>query len=296
MDYRGLLARLPVSRLQNPPPVVGVLRLAGPIGSVGRLRGGLTLASLDAAIERAFKLPRLCCVALSINSPGGSPVQSDLIARRIRDLAEEKNIPVLAFCEDVAASGGYWLACAADQIYVRESSIIGSIGVIAAGFGFPDLLQRIGVERRVYTVGEQKGMLDPFQDEKPDEVAHLKQVQREIHDNFTAYVRTRRKGRLTAPEDDLFTGSFWSGKRALDLGLVDGVGEMRQVLRNRFGEKVVVRPMDSGKVWWRRRFGIAIGRPADGCVLWPRGPAAEDIVGGALAAIEERALWSRFGL
>lgn len=296
MDYRSLLARLPVSRLQNPPPVAAVVRLSGPIGSVGRLRGGLTLASLDSAIERAFRLPRLCCVALAINSPGGSPVQSDLIARRIRDLAEEKNVPVLAFCEDVAASGGYWLACAADQIYVRESSVVGSIGVIAAGFGFPDLLKRIGVERRVYTVGEQKGMLDPFQSEKPDEVAHLKQVQQDIQDHFTAYVRKRRQGRLAAPEDELFTGSFWSGRRALDLGLVDGVGEMRQVLRNRFGEKVVVRRMESGKAWWRKRFGMAAGHSTDGDGVRSGGRGMDDAVTGVLAAIEERALWSRFGL
>lgn len=296
MDYRGLLARLPVSRLQNPPPVASVLRLSGPIGSVGRFRGGLTLAGLDSAIERAFKLPRLCCVALLVNSPGGSPVQSDLIARRIRDLAGEKNIPVLAFCEDVAASGGYWLACAGDQIYVRESSVVGSIGVIAAGFGFPELLKRIGVERRVYTIGEQKGMLDPFQDEKADEVAHLKQVQQDIQENFTAYVRARRGERLNGPDEDLFNGSFWAGKRAVDLGLADGVGEMRQVLRNRFGEKVVIRQMDLGKPWWRRRFGITAARARAAGALWGGGPIAEDMVSGALAAIEERALWSRFGL
>ncbi|MCH7794825.1 MAG: S49 family peptidase, partial [Proteobacteria bacterium] len=151
MDLRSLLARLPITRFKHPPPVVGVLRLSGIIGGLGPLRSGMTLAGLETAIERAFKLPRLEAVALSVNSPGGSPAQSDLICRRIRDLAEEKEVRVFAFCEDVAASGGYWLACAADEIYARETSIVGSIGVISAGFGFPELLQRLGIERRIHT-------------------------------------------------------------------------------------------------------------------------------------------------
>ncbi len=178
MDLRSLLAHLPIARFRDPPPVVGVLRLGGIIGGLGPFRSGMTLAALETVIERAFKLPRLEAVALIINSPGGSAAQSDLICRRIRDLAEEKEVPVFAFCEDVAASGGYWLACAADEIYARETSIVGSIGVISAGFGFSGLLERLGVERRLHTAGEKKSMLDPFQAEKPKDVARLKASRR----------------------------------------------------------------------------------------------------------------------
>ncbi len=289
MDLRSLLARLPIARFKHPPPVVGVLRLSGIIGGLGPLRSGMTLAALDTVIERTFKLPRLEAVALSINSPGGSAAQSDLICRRIRDLAEEKEVRVFAFCEDVAASGGYWLACAADEIYARETSIVGSIGVISAGFGFSEMLQRLGVERRVHTAGDKKSMLDPFQAENPKDVARLKGIQRDLHESFQALVRERRDARLKGGDKVLYSGEFWAGKKALDLGLVDGIGELRQVMRARYGDKVVLKRLDAPRPWWRRRFGLA-GLAA------PERPEPQDWVTGLLAAVEERALWSRFGL
>lgn len=295
MDIRGLLAHLPIRQLQHPPPVVGVLRLAGIIGSLGPMRAGMTLGGLEDVIERAFKLPRLHAVALSINSPGGSPTQSDLIARRLRDLADEKDVPILAFCEDVAASGGYWLACAADEIYARETSIVGSIGVIAAGFGFPEFLARFGVERRVHTAGDKKSMLDPFQAEKPDEVKRLKAIQEQVHGSFKDLVRTRRGTRLKGDEGTLFSGEFWTGKKAAELGLIDGLGEMRQVLRARYGDKVVLKRVDGARPWWRRRFGIAQSG-LHGLDHGLRGMDPQEWFAGLLAAAEERALWSRFGL
>jgi signal peptide peptidase SppA len=206
----------PLARLRG-TPVVAVVRLAGVIGSLGPWRGGLSLAGLAGTLERAFALGGIKAVALAINSPGGSPVQSSLIAARIRALASEKKLPVFAFAEDVAASGGYWLATAGDEIYADESSIVGSIGVISAGFGFPELLQRLGVERRVHTAGVRKSMLDPFRPESPEDVARLEALQGEIHDSFKAHVRERRGARLKADDDTLFSGEFWSGKRALPL-------------------------------------------------------------------------------
>ncbi|MDH3472986.1 MAG: S49 family peptidase [Rhodospirillales bacterium] len=285
MDIHSLLARLPIKRFREPPPVVAVLRLAGVIGSLGPLRGGLTLAGLAPQLEKAFKLPRLQAVALAVNSPGGSPVQSALISQRIRDLAEEKKIPVIAFTEDVAASGGYWLACAADEIYANENSIVGSIGVISAGFGFPELLKRFGVERRVHTAGERKAMLDPFREENPKDVARLKALHKDIHDSFKAQVRERRGERLKGSEKTLFNGEVWTGRQALDLGLVDGFGELRHVLRQRYGDKLQLKTVESAKPWWRRRLTV-------GTVL----PAPEDWAAGLIAAAEERALWSRYGL
>jgi signal peptide peptidase SppA len=289
MDLRGLLSYLPVKRFKTPPPVVGVIRLSGVIGSVGPLRSGMTLAGLETAIERAFKLPRLAAVAISVNSPGGSATQSDLIAGRIRDLAKEKDVKVLAFCEDVAASGGYWLACAGDEIYARDTSVVGSIGVIAAGFGFPQLLHRFGVERRVHTAGDKKAMLDPFLDEKAEDVERLKRLQDDIHESFIAHVRARRGDRLKADAGTLFSGEFWSGKGARELGLIDDFGEMRQVLRARFGDKVVIKRVDGGRPWWRRRLGLADGSGVGRS-------EAERLVAGGLAAVEERALWARYGL
>ncbi len=296
MDLRSLLARLPIARFRNPPPVVGVLRLGGIIGGFGPLRSGMTLAALEPGIARAFKLPRLEAVALSINSPGGSAAQSDLICQRIRDLAEEKGVPVFAFCEDVAASGGYWLACAADEIYARETSIVGSIGVISAGFGFPELLQRWGVERRLHTSGDKKSLLDPFQAEKPKDVARLKGIQKELHESFQDLVRARRGPRLKGGDKMLFSGEFWTGAKAVELGLIDGIGELRQTLRARYGDKVALKRVDGERPWWRRRLGFAgrQGGPLAGPLAGRFGP--EDWVAGLLAAVEERAHWSRFGL
>ena len=285
MDLYSLLAQLPLGRFKEPPPVVAVIRLSGVIGALGPLRTGLTLSGLAGQIERAFKQPRLKAVALAINSPGGSPVQAALIGRRIRALAEEKEVPVIAFTEDVAASGGYWLACAADEIYADENSIVGSIGVISAGFGFPELLQRFGVERRVHAAGDKKSMLDPFKEEDPKDVARLKTLQKEIHESFKAQVRARRGERLVSSDKALFSGEFWTGRKAVELGLVDGLGDLRGVLRERYGEKLRLKRVDGERPWWRRRL------PAGSAL-----PAPQDWAAGLLAAAEERALWSRYGL
>ncbi len=285
MDIYSLLSRLPVQRFKEPPPVVAVLRLAGVIGGIGPIRRGLSLTSQAHLIERAFKVPRLEAVALTINSPGGSPVQSALIAGRIRALAEEKNIPVVAFAEDVAASGGYWLACAADEIFAHESSIVGSIGVISAGFGFSALLERLGVERRVHTAGERKAMLDPFRSEDPKDVARLEAIQTDVHESFQDFVRQRRGERLTGEEADVFSGEFWTGRRALEMGLVDGLGDLRQVMRERYGEKVRLRLIEGARPRWRPRLSVEATVP--------------DLAASATAlmdAVEERALWARYGL
>ncbi|MEX0814127.1 MAG: S49 family peptidase [Dongiaceae bacterium] len=265
-------------------PVVGVVRLAGVIGAIGPLRGGLTLAGLAGTLERAFALRNLKAVALAVNSPGGSAVQSALIAKRIRDLAAEKSVPVVAFVEDVAASGGYWLACAADEIFADESSILGSIGVISAGFGFAALLERFGVERRVHVAGARKGMLDPFRAELPEDVARLEALQRDIHDNFKAQVRGRRGARLKADDETLFNGDIWTGRRALDLGLIDGIGDLRATLRARFGDKVRLRPVGAEGAWLRRRLRLGAAAREGG---WAR---------ELVAALAERELWSRYGL
>ncbi|MGQ0663159.1 MAG: S49 family peptidase [Pseudomonadota bacterium] len=283
---RPWLARLPIERFRNPPPVVAVIRLAGPIGPLAGLRTGLTLARLAPLIERAFSIRSVKAVALAINSPGGSAAQAALIAKRIRDLADEKKVPVVAFAEDVAASGGYWLACAADEIYADANSIVGSIGVIAAGFGFADLIRKAGVRRRIYTAGDRKSLLDPFRPEAPEEVERLEAIQRDIHDNFQAWVRERRGQRLKGPEDELFSGEFWTGRRALELGLIDGLDDVRAAMRRRFGDHVRLRPVGAEPFRLRRLVGLESdpgGEPAG-------------FLGEAVAALEVRALWGRFGL
>jgi len=282
-DFRRSLGKvLPLKSLRDPAPVVPVVRLSGVIGQVGPLRSGLTFESVRDPLERAFRVKRAKAVALAINSPGGSPVQSALIARHIRELADEKEIRVLAFIEDAGASGGYWLASAADEIFVDPSSIVGSIGVISAGFGFPALLERLGVERRVETAGERKALLDPFQPRREADVAHLRTLLEELHEAFKEQVRSRREGRLTAPEEELFTGEFWGGQRAVDLGLADGIGHLHSELRRRFGKKVIVYRIQRPRRWlsWRTAQTAA-----------PREWAE-----AAIAALEERAYWSRYGL
>lgn len=287
---RPWLTRLPIEPLRNPPPVVAVIRMAGPIGQVGALRTGLSLARLAGVIERAFGLIELKAVALVINSPGGSAVQSALIAKRVRDLAGEKNIPVYAFVEDVAASGGYWLACAADEIYANASSIVGSIGVISASFGLHEAIHKLGVERRVYTAGEKKMMLDPFQPENPEDVERLQALQQEIHRNFQNWVRERRGVRLRGLDGDLFSGEFWSGTRAVELGLVDGVDDLRSHMRRRYGETVKLRLVSAPTSWIRRW----LGPRTDGGL--PHGLLPESWAEDVVSAAEARALWSRFGL
>lgn len=272
----------PLERLLNPPPLVTVIRLSGAIGRVGPMRAGLTLEAMAPAIERAFAPKRLGAVALAVNSPGGAPVQAALIARRIRQRAEERKVPVFAFAEDVAASGGYWLALAADEVYADEGSIIGSIGVITAGFGFQGLLERLGVERRVHARGERKAMLDPFRPEDPKDVERLEAIQADLHETFKRFVRERRGDKLKADEADIFNGDIWTGRAAAEIGLIDGIGDMRSVMRQRFGEKVRLRVVAAERRWLRRKLGLTQASAA-----WPE---------EALAALEERALWARYGL
>ncbi len=268
-------------------PTVAVLRLNGAIGNIGPLRRGMNIQRLAPAIQRAFSVKGLKAVALSVNSPGGSAVQSALIYRRIRDLANEKNVPVLVFVEDVAASGGYWLACAGDEIFADANSIIGSIGVVTGGFGFVEAIGKLGIERRVYTAGARKAMLDPFRPENEDDVAHLKTIQKDMHDSFIDLVQRRRGKKLKG--DSLFTGEFWTGRKALELGLVDALGDMRSVCRDRFGEKVRLVAIGERRSWFKRRFGLAGERA-------PQESWGIALGAGLLAAVEERALWSRFGL
>lgn len=255
------------------PPTVAVVRLSGTIGSGAR--APLSDAVLAPILEKAFSRGKPAAVALEINSPGGSPVQSSMIGARIRRLSEEKNIPVFAFVEDVAASGGYWLAAAADEIYADDSSMVGSIGVISAGFGAHIFLSRQGIERRVHTAGKSKSMMDPFQPEKPEDVARLKGILEQIHANFIHHVQTRRGGKLDkVPE--LFTGEVWIGRHAQEIGLIDGIGHLLPVMKERFGDKVRLRRYGMRRSVWQR-FGAQV---------------ASD----AMAAVEERADFARFGL
>src|SRR5271154_6354152 len=226
-------------RFRSDQPVVPVVRLTGIIGFSSPLRPGLTLTGIARMLDRVFGVRRAAAVALAINSPGGSPVQSHLIFRRIRELAKEHDRRVIAFVEDAGASGGYMIACAADEIIADPSSIVGSIGVVGGLFGFDKLIEKLGVERRLYTAGDHKAMLDPFLPEKPDDVERLKSLQRAIHADFIALVKSRRGTKLTGPENDLFSGEYWTGRRALELGLIDSIGDLRSVLRERFGNKVV---------------------------------------------------------
>jgi signal peptide peptidase SppA len=288
MRARALLSWLPIERLRNPPPVVAIVPLAGIIGTIGPFRRGLSLAGLAGTLERAFHLDGVKAVAIVVNSPGGAPVQSALIAGRIRALAAERKLSVYAFAEDVAASGGYWLLTAGDELYADESSIVGSIGVVAAGFGFPEALKRLGIERRVYTAGAHKAALDPFQPERAEEVEHLKRLQADVHDAFCRQVRERRAGKLKADDDSLFSGRFWAGRAALDLGLIDGLGDVRTVMRQKFGSKVRLRVIGERRSWWRRRLGL----PGVG----PAASALDELPDRLLTAVEERLMWSRFGL
>lgn len=290
-----LAARLPVlgDRVDR-KPVVAVLRLHGvitptpsPLG-----RGTINVNTVESALTRAFDHDRLSAVALAINSPGGAATQSALVAERIRQLADRKKVPVLAFCEDVAASGGYWLACAADEIYAHSSSLVGSIGVVTAGFGLVGLLDRIGVERRVHTAGTRKVRLDPFAPEKPEDVEWLSGLQVQLHDQFASWVRERRGDKLGGDgsaadaADDLFSGEVWTGAKAMELGLVDGLGTLREVIATRYpdAEVSVAEP--------KRPLLARLGLGGPGGL----GGSATDRVHAVLDALEARAAWSRFGL
>jgi signal peptide peptidase SppA len=269
-------------------PLVPVVRLSGTVGRVSRFQSGLSIAGVAPLLRRAFEVKAAPAVALIVNSPGGSPVQSHLIYKRIRTLAAEKKKPVIVFVEDVCASGGYMIACAGDEIIVDPASIVGSIGVVTAGFGFVDAMHKLGVERRVYTAGDAKVILDPFQPEKPDDVQRLKAIQEEVHDHFIEIVRMRR-GDLLAKErePEVFSGQFWSGRTAVSLGLADRLGDLRSVLREKFGEAVRIKvfPTPRGLLFGRRGLGLALGEAAG------TGLAAR-----LIAEIEERSLWERYRL
>jgi serine protease SohB len=285
----GLLQPLIPQRFRRNIPVVPVVRLTGIIGLSTPLRPGLSVAGIARTLERAFAIRRAAAVALSINSPGGSAVQSHLIFQRIRELADEHKRHVIAFVEDAGASGGYMIACAADEIIADPSSIVGSIGVVGGSFGFDKLIEKLGVERRLYTAGEHKAMLDPFLPENPDDVERLKRLQRDIHADFIALVKSRRGAKLTGPENDLFSGEYWTGRRALELGLIDAVGDLRSVLRERFGNKVVTPLVRAERGFLGRRIFSA-----GGDVMRMGSPVgfAEDLI----SALEARAIWARYGL
>ena len=283
----GLRMLLP-ARFRTDIPVVPVVRLSGVIGVSTPLRPGLMISTAAKTLERAFSVRNARAVALLINSPGGSPSQSHLIYRRIRDLSAEKKIPVIAFVEDVGASGGYMLSCAADEIICDQFSIVGSIGVVGGSFGFAKLMDKLGVERRLYTSGEHKAMLDPFLPEDAGDVKRLKAIQKDIHERFIALVKERRAGKLKGPEKTLFSGEFWTAPKAIEFGLADSLGDMRSVLRARYGEKVRT-PLISAErsLFGRRLQGVGLAAALAG-----QPGLADELV----SALETRALWARYGL
>ncbi len=286
----GTLSPLIPQRFRRDRPIVPVVRLTGVIGFSTPLRPGLSLAGVARTLDRAFGVRRAAAVALAINSPGGSPEQSHLIFRRIRELADEHKRPVIAFVEDAGASGGYMIACAGDEIIADPHSIVGSIGVVGGSFGFDKLIAKIGVERRLYTSGEHKAMLDPFLPENPDDVERLKKLQRHIHEDFIALVKSRRGAKLQGPENDLFSGEYWTGRKAMELGLVDAIGDLRGTLRERFGDKVVTPLITAERGFLGRRI-LGVTRSDATQAIAGLG-LAEDVI----SALEARAIWARYGL
>ena len=261
--------------------IIPHVRLTGIIGSGGRFKQGMELANQRDILKKAFSVKKISHVAISINSPGGSPVQSHLIYSYIKDLAKKNKVKVLIFAEDVAASGGYFIACAGDEIYANSSSIIGSIGVISASFGFKDLIEKIGVQRRVYTAGKNKSTLDPFVEEKEEDVKRLKNIQLELHSDFIKIVEDSRGSKLKDPEkNNLFTGEFWTGKTALKLGLVDGIGNADQVLKEKFGEKVIIKNFEKRKGFLAKKLSSSIADPLEKII----------------ETLEEKTMWQKFGL
>src|SRR2546423_3539903 len=276
-------------RFRGDIPVVPVVRLSGIIGFSTPLRPGLTLASVAKPLERACAWQRARAVALLINSPGGSAVQSHLVFQRIRQLAAEKERLVIAFVEDVAASGGYMIACAADELVADPSSIVGSIGVIGASFGFTKLIDKIGIERRIYTSGTNKAMLDPFLPEKPEHVARLKAIQEDIHAMFIDLVKSRRGAKLSAPEQDLFSGEYWAARKSMEYGLIDRIGDLRSTLRERYGDKVETPLVSAGRgLFGRTTPGVGAGIDA----LMQRPGLTDELI----SSLEARAIWARYGL
>ncbi|MDB9784358.1 S49 family peptidase [Pelagibacteraceae bacterium] len=261
--------------------VIPHVRLTGVIGSAGKFKQGMDLAGQQEILKKAFSLKKIKHVAISINSPGGSPVQSHLIYSYIRQLADKKKIKVLIFAEDVAASGGYLISCAGDEIYANSSSIIGSIGVISASFGFKELIKKIGIERRVYTAGKNKSTLDPFTDEKQEDINRLKSIQLELHADFIKVVEESRGSKLKDPEkNNIFTGEFWTGSAALKLGLIDGIGNADQILKVKFGDKVVIKKFEKQKGFIAKKLSSSI----------------QDPVEKLINLLDEKSMWQKFGL
>ena len=261
--------------------IIPHVRLTGVIGAAGRFKQGMDLAGQKVILKKAFSFKKISHVAISINSPGGSPVQSHLIYSYIKQLAKEKKIKVIIFAEDVAASGGYLISCAGDEIYANSSSIIGSIGVISASFGFKDLIKKIGIERRVYTAGKNKSTLDPFVDEKEEDVKRLKNIQLELHSDFIKVVEKSRGSKLKDPEkNNIFTGEFWTGSAALKLGLIDGIGNVDQILKEKFGDKVIIKTLEKPKGFIARKLSSSIQDPVDRFAN----------------ILEEKSMWQKFGL
>ena len=259
---------------------IPTLRLSGVIGQAGLMRSGLSLNTIDKLIVKLFADKKSPAVVLIINSPGGSPTQSALIAKRIIDLGKIKKKKIISFVEDVAASGGYWLACAADEIYIDQNSIVGSIGVISPGFGFVNLLKKIGIERRVYTSGKSKSFLDPFKPEKKEDIVRLKNIQGQIHENFINYVKSRRGKKINKNNyKEVFSGLFWVGKKGVDLGLADGLGHINEIIEEKFGKKAKIKMIEQKKSFLQRKLSSSIVN-------------TEDLI----EQIEEKALWSRYGL
>ena len=261
--------------------IIPHIRLTGVIGSAGRFKQGIDFSGQQEIIKKAFSFKKAKSIAISINSPGGSPVQSHLIHDYIRQLAKKNKKKVIVFVEDVAASGGYLIACAGDEIYANSSSIVGSIGVISASFGFQDAIKKIGVERRVYTAGKNKSTLDPFKEEKEEDIERIKKLQLELHSDFIEVVKKSRGAKLKDPEkNNTFTGEFWSGSASINLGLIDGIGNAEQILREKFGEDIVIKKLEKQKSFIAKKLSSSIDNQIDNIA----------------SVIEERALWQKFGL
>ena len=261
--------------------IIPHVRLSGVIGSAGRFKQGIDFSGQQEIIKKAFSFKKAKCIAVSINSPGGSPVQSHLIHDYIKQLAKKNKKKVIIFAEDVAASGGYLIACAGDEIYANSSSIVGSIGVISASFGFQDAIKKIGIQRRVYTAGKNKSTLDPFKEEKEEDIERIKKLQLELHSDFIEVVKKSRGLKLKDPEkNNTFTGEFWSGTASMKLGLIDGVGNAEQILRQKFGEDIVIKKLEKQKSFIAKKLSSSIDNQIDNLA----------------SVIEERALWQKFGL
>ena len=267
--------------------IIGIVKLSGIISTESRLgsKSGLNLNDISDSLTKAFSYKNVKAIVLLINSPGGSPVQSALISNRIRDLAREKEIPVYCFIEDLAASGGYWLSCAADKIYAMESSIIGSIGVITSGFGAVEAIKKIGIERRVYSQGKNKGLLDPFLPEKKEDIKQILTIQRDLHSQFIAWVKKRRGKRLKAKDDILFNAGIWSGLKAKELGLIDGIGDYYNIMKNIFGDEVKFKDFSKKTSWFKQRFLSKSN-------IWN----SDIFISSLINKIEERIIWSKYGL